>query len=141
MKKILSIVVILLALTATQAASAQSFKVIVNEANSTESVSSNELSDIFLKKTKKWADGKDINPVDLNTRSEVREEFSQQIHGRGIGAIRNFWQQAAFSGAGSAPLERSSDADVIEYVKANPGAVGYISASADASGVKVLSVK
>lgn len=139
MKNLLLILVIFLVATATEA-TAQSFKVIVNEANATETISSNELSDIFLKKKKKWDDGTSIEPVDLSTRSEVREEFSQQIHGRGIGAIRNYWQQAAFSGQGTAPLERSSDAEVVEYVKANPGAVGYISDEADDSGLKVVSI-
>ncbi len=121
-------------------ATAQSFKVIVNEANATETISKKELSEIFLKTKVKWDDGSSIQPVDLNAQSETREAFSQEIHGRGVGAIRNHWQQAAFSGAGTAPLERSSDAEVIDFVKANPGAVGYISEGTEASGVKVLTI-
>lgn len=137
MKNLLSILIILLVAAATEA-TAQSFKVIVNEANTTETISEKELSEIFLKTKTKWDDGSSIEPVDLNARSEVREAFSEQIHGRGVGAIRNHWQQAAFSGAGTAPLERSSDAEVIDFVKSNPGAVGYISTDTDASGVKVI---
>jgi ABC-type phosphate transport system substrate-binding protein len=139
MKKFFPIVVLLLVAFATQV-SAQSFQVIVNEGNATSSISKDDLSNIFLKKKTKWDDGSAVTPVDLNARSAVREAFSQDVHGRGVGAIRSYWQQAAFSGAGTAPLERSSDAEVIGFVKANPGAVGYISADTDAAGVKVLSV-
>lgn len=139
MKNLLSILAILLVAAATEA-TAQSFKVIVNEANATETISEKELSEIFLKTKVKWDDGSSIEPVDLNARSEVREAFSEQIHGRGVGAIRNHWQQAAFSGKGSAPIEKKSDGEVIDYVKANEGAIGYISSDADASGVKVLNI-
>lgn len=139
MKKLFPIVVLLLVGLLTEV-SAQSFQVIVNEASAVSSISKDDLSNIFLKKQSKWNDGSAVTPVDLNARSAVREAFSQEVHGRGVGAIRSYWQQAAFSGAGTAPLERSSDADVIAFVKSTPGAVGYISADTDAAGVKVLSI-
>jgi ABC-type phosphate transport system substrate-binding protein len=119
---------------------AQSFKVIVNETNATETLTKKEVSEIFLKTMKKWADGSEVVPVDLNARSQTRATFSQEVHGRGVGAIRSYWQQAAFSGAGTAPLERSDDAEVIAFVKANAGAIGYIAADTDAAGVKEVSV-
>ncbi|WP_445666261.1 substrate-binding domain-containing protein [Fodinibius sp. AD559] len=121
-------------------ATAQSFKVIVNEANATETISKKELSKIFLKNKTKWDDGSSITPVDLKASSGTRKAFSNEILGRDVGAIRSYWQQAAFSGAGTAPVERSSEAEVITFVKNNPGAVGYISESTDASGAKVLTI-
>lgn len=139
MKKTLSLLALLTTLFVANA-TAQSFKVIVNEANTETTVSKSDLSAIFLKTKTKWADGSSITPVDLTARAAVREAFSKEVHGRGVGAIRSHWQQAAFSGAGTAPIERSSDADVITFVKSNPGAVGYISADTDATGVKVLQV-
>ncbi|MEQ8524236.1 substrate-binding domain-containing protein [Gracilimonas sp.] len=140
MKKLFITAVILLFIGASELA-AQSYKVIVNEANTIESITKKDLSDIFLKKTSKWDDGTAITPIDLGTRSTTRAAFSIDVHGQSIGAIRSYWQQAAFSGAGTAPLERSSDADVIAFVQSYPGAVGYISDSADAAGVKVLDIK
>ncbi|NGP87847.1 substrate-binding domain-containing protein [Fodinibius halophilus] len=121
-------------------ATAQSYKVIVNSANSTESISKKNLSEIFLKNKTKWDDGSSISPVDLKSSSATRKAFSNDVLGRDVGAIRSYWQQAAFSGKGTAPVERSSDAEVITFVKNNPGAVGYISESTDASGVKVLTI-
>lgn len=125
---------------ASVALQAQSFQVIVNEANATTLLSKKDVSDIFLKTKTKWDDGSKIVPVDQTARSATRAAFSEEIHGRNVGAIRSHWQQAAFSGAGTAPAERPSDAEVIAFVKNNPGAVGYISADADVSGVKVVTV-
>ncbi|WP_138430362.1 substrate-binding domain-containing protein [Fodinibius saliphilus] len=139
MKNLIATLGILLLAFATEA-TAQSFKVIVNKANETESVSKKELSRIFLKNKTKWDDGSEITPVDLKASSATRKAFSNDIHGRDVGAIRSYWQQAAFSGKGTAPVERSSDAEIITFVTNNPGAVGYISESTDATGVKVLTI-
>ena len=139
MKKAFSFLLLFIAM-GTVAVSAQSYKIIVNEANATTSVSKQDASNIFLKKKSKWDDGTKIVPVDQSASSATREAFSQDVHGRGVGAIRSHWQQAAFSGAGTAPLERGSDADVVTFVKSNPGAVGYVSADAATDGVKVLTV-
>ena len=139
MKNLLISALIILFAGATEL-SAQSYKVIVNEANATESISKKELSNIFLKKKSKWDDGLSITPVDLHSRSATRAAFSLEVHEQSLGSIRSYWQQAAFSGAGTAPLERQNDADVISFVASNPGAIGYISESTEASGVKVVTV-
>ena len=138
MKIILSSIIIVALFSAHSIA--QNFQVIVNPANSVSELNNSDLSKIFLKTKSSWNDGLKIVPVDLNARSETRGTFSQEIHGRSVGAIRSHWQQAAFSGAGTAPLERPNDAEVITFVKNNPGAIGYVSAGADVSSVKVIAV-
>ncbi len=137
----LFITVVLLLIVGVSELAAQSFKVIVNEANTTESISKKALSDIFLKKKTKWDDGSEATPIDLGIRSGTRAAFSLEVHGQSIGSIRSYWQQAAFSGAATPPLERSSDADVIAFVKSYPGAIGYVSEASDVSGVKVLTIE
>jgi ABC-type phosphate transport system substrate-binding protein len=120
---------------------AQSFQVVVNVDNITESLSQKELADLFLKKKKKWDDGEVVRPVDLNSTSEVRSLFSKTILKKNIAAVRSFWQQAAFSGTAIAPPEKKSDLEVIDYVKKYKGAVGYVSYTFDCTDVKVLKVE
>ncbi|HBX66413.1 MAG: hypothetical protein CL670_01330 [Balneola sp.] len=139
MKNLLFLIIFTVA-AATQV-NAQTYKVIVNSANSTESISKKDLSDIFLKKQTSWKDGTSATPVDLGTRSTTRAAFTLDVHGQSIGAIRSYWQEASFSGSATPPLERKSDADVVAFVSAYPGAVGYVSDATDVSGVKVLTVK
>ncbi|ASB48973.1 substrate-binding domain-containing protein [Alkalitalea saponilacus] len=119
----------------------QSYKVIVNSDNSTASLTSKEVSDIFLKRTSRWDSGVAILPVDLTPNSSVRATFTQEVHGRNVNAIRSFWQQAAFSGAGSPPPEQPNDEAVVNYVRNNPGAIGYVSAAASTVGVKTITVR
>jgi len=120
---------------------AQSFKVIVNNSNTVNSLTNKEVSDLFLKKKTKWPSGTMVVPVDLSSGSSVRENFSQKIHGKSTTAIRSFWQQAAFAGTASAPVEKSNDEDIIEFIKKTPGAIGYVSSSTTLNGVKTISVE
>jgi ABC-type phosphate transport system substrate-binding protein len=77
-------------------------------------------------------------PVDLTVDSSVRESFSRVVHGRGAAAIRNRWQQQIYSGRGVPPPERGSEREVVDFVEANPGAIGYLAASTPSNEVKVI---
>jgi hypothetical protein len=58
-----------------------------------------------------------------------------------VQAVKSYWQQVIFSGRGVPPPELESDEAVIRYVLRFPGAVGYVSGTADVRGVKVLAVR
>jgi ABC-type phosphate transport system substrate-binding protein len=115
--------------------------VLVNANNPVDSLSSEEVGKLFLKKTVKWGNGERVLPVDLHEQSAVRESFSKQFHGKGTAAIKAFWQKMIFSGRDVPPPEKTSVADVAAFVRSNAGGVGYVPASYDAgAGVKVLQV-
>jgi ABC-type phosphate transport system substrate-binding protein len=141
MKNLIAILVIILPLLLTSKISAQkTYVIIVNKSNPLFSLTQKEVSDLFLKKTK-WKDGSAATPVDLVSNSKIREQFTQEIHGKSISAIRSFWQQAAFSGTASAPPEKSADSEIVDFVQKNNGAIGYVSASANTAGVKIISIQ
>jgi ABC-type phosphate transport system substrate-binding protein len=116
------------------------YKVIINSSNGIDSASKSDISKWFLKKKTKWDDGQKIVPVDLSADSSVRESFTREIHGKSVSGIKNYWQKQIFSGKGTPPVEKGSDAEVLDFVKSNPGAIGYVSSDADVSGVKVITV-
>jgi ABC-type phosphate transport system substrate-binding protein len=136
----LSIVFALLVLAPSLAWSAD-YQVIVNVANPTDILSRAQVVNIFLKKTPRWDTGTPVVPVDQAPASSVREVFTQVVHGKAVGAVASYWQQQIFAGRAVPPAEKSGDAAVIAFVKRNPGAIGYITAGADAEGVKLLSVR
>ena len=132
----------LVALVATAApAMAQDFKVIVNGANSTSGLTADVAAKLFLKQSAKFPNGTAAQPVDLAKSSPVRAAFSKAVLNRPVPAVETYWQQQIFSGKDVPPAAKASDDDVIAYVKANPGAIGYVSASASTAGVKVVDVK
>lgn len=125
----------------TAAAEAAQFKVIVNGSVKSDSLSKQEMSDLFLKKTTKWSDGTPVAPVDQSDSSAVREAFSRDVLGKATSAVKSYWNQQIFSGRDLPPLEKKSDAEVVAYVRSTPGAIGYVGEGASADGVRVVTVR
>ncbi len=117
------------------------FKIIVNVSNPLAVIAKDQLSKLFLKKTTKWENGTKALPLDQNEASSVRERFSKGVHNKGVTSVKSYWQKLIFSGRAVPPPVKSSDKEVVEYVKANPGAVGYVSEKASDNDVKVLKIK
>jgi ABC-type phosphate transport system substrate-binding protein len=122
-------------------AAQEGYVLIVNAANPVSSISRDELSRIFLKKTAAWKDGSRALPADLVASSRVRARFSQDVHGKETAAIKAYWQKMIFSGRGIPPAELASSAEVIAFVAANRGAIGYVDAGASlGANVKAIRV-
>ena len=128
---------------AAQGASAHKapFVVVVNTGNPITAIDREALSRVFLKRVATWPDGSAAEPVDLPSAEPSRIAFSKSVHKKPVGAVRAFWQQQIFSGRDLPPPEKTSDADVISFVKANAGAIGYVSDAAITAGVKVIVVE
>lgn len=118
------------------------FKVVVNASNPINSITTKELSGLFLKKDLTWPDGQAVTAVDLQPDSPIREEFTTAIHGKKVSAIKSYWQRQIFQGKAVPPMERSSELEVVAFVAVNPGAVGYVSSATTLNArVKELAVE
>ena len=143
-KTVISVILTVIASAIPAIAAGQDFTVVINVANSTTSISKDNLSKCFMKQanTYTWISGQTVVPVDQAASSDTRKVFSKEIHGRDVSAVKSFWQRQIFSGRQVPPPEKASDEEVLAFVRANPGAVGYVSSSADiGSGVKVLEIQ
>ncbi len=139
--RLVSLLALGLAVSPTHAQSA-AYRVVVHASNAASTLPRAELARLFLKKTSAWPDGRTAQPVDQGENAPARRLFSKAVLDRDVPAVRAYWQQQIFSGRGVPPPEKSSDADVLAYVRANPGAVGYVSAGAElGASVKELRVE
>ena len=118
------------------------FVVVVSASNPVTSVTRDQASKLFLKKVPSWDNGRgDVVPVDQPEGSPVREAFTKAVLHKSVAAVKSYWQQQIFSGRGVPPTERPSDGEVLNFVRTNANAIGYVSASAPVgSGVKVVNV-
>jgi ABC-type phosphate transport system substrate-binding protein len=135
---------LVLPLTVTRflAAAPLSVDVIVNTANPVSELPAGEVSNMFLKKTTRWAGGDAVVPVDLPEQSEVRATFSKEVHKRQTTAVKAYWQKMIFSGREVPPPEKGSLAELVAFVRTTRGAIGYVPAGFDTGGgVKVLKVR
>ncbi len=141
MRKIFTVLATLALFVVATPAAAQDVKVIVNSANATADLPGDVVTKLFLKQTTKFPNGTAAQPVDQAKGSSVRAAFSKSVLGRGVAAVESYWQQQIFSGKDVPPPTKASDDEVVAYVKANVGAIGYVSAGASTAGVKVVDVK
>lgn len=131
----------MLALCASAAVSADApFKVIANPDVPLDGMSRAQLSDVFLKRTTVWPGGARIEPVDLAEGSSAFEAFCGAIHGKAASVILAFSRRVTLSGRETPPHVRASDEEVMSFVRSKPGAIGYVSAGASTSGVRVIKI-
>jgi TonB family protein len=114
-------------------------KVIANAAMNSASISDSELRSVFLLQRKTLKDGTAVEPV-LQKRGPVHDAFCKHFLSRDGEEIGIYYDGIVFTGKGSMPKQLNSDADVLNYVARTPGAIGYVSSSASADGVKVLMI-
>ncbi len=117
------------------------FTVIVNRNNPVSSLSRERLVRIFTGKETSWPDGIEIRPVDLISSSSARARFTRDIHGKRVNSIKRYWQKQIFTGRAVPPPEKSTDRDVVEFVKTNRGAIGYVSRQSDLRGLRAVKIE
>lgn len=120
---------------------AQAFKVIAHSDVVESELPSEVVARIFLKQSPKFPSGIAAKPVDLKKDSAVRARFSTEVVGRPVAAVETYWQQQIFAGKEVPPAAKASDEEVLAFVRSTPGAIGYVSAGASTTGVKVIEVK
>jgi hypothetical protein len=84
--------------------------------------------------------GSAVVPV-LASGGAAHEAFLKAYVGKSDAALRNHFKSLVFTGKGSMPKSFATEAEVVKYVAATKGAVGYVSGGADVAGVKKVHVK
>lgn len=115
--------------------------IIVHPDNPIAALSADDVSRIYLGKTHNFPDGSRAEPIDQDTGSKIREDFSEQYLDMSEAQVKRHWSKLMFSGKGRPPLERSGDPAVKSEVAGNAAAIGYIDSSNVDDSVKVIDVK
>ncbi len=102
------------------------FKVIVNTRVAGRVIPREVLAQIFLGSVARWGNARLIVPVDLSSTSAVRAAFSEKVLGMPVEAVKLHWLRRLSAGQ-RPPLSKPTDEDVIAFVAAEPGGIGYVS--------------
>jgi ABC-type phosphate transport system substrate-binding protein len=117
------------------------FRVISHPGVKGAKVARETLADIFLKKTLRWGDGSPIQPVERSLTSPLRAGFSRKVLGRSTAEVQIYWAKAMRDGI-RPPVVKETDEEVLAFVSATPGAVGYVAAELELPPtVKTLDVQ
>jgi ABC-type phosphate transport system substrate-binding protein len=121
-------------------AAAGGVKVIANPSVKSDSISAEELRNVFLQESSSLADGSHVEPV-LCKRGAAHEAFVGQYLGRSDSSLQIYYRSLVFTGKGSMPKAVASDAEMVAYVARTKGAIGYVSSEAGVKGAKTLQVR
>lgn len=119
-------------------ASAADFAIVAN-ASAPDSLSKDDVKNILLGNRTKWDSGGNIRLAVLGSGA-THEAVIQAFTARSTDQFDKYWKKLVFTGKGTAPDVFKTEEDLIAFVAKNPGAIGYVTAGANAAGVKVLKV-
>jgi ABC-type phosphate transport system substrate-binding protein len=129
-------------LTADRAASGTSeFQVVVHPSVRGSWISRASLTAVFTGKTDRWGDKGVAKPVDQSAKSPVRRAFTASVLGVSMGELQRYWQDRVAADRRFPPPIKASDEEVLQFVAATSGAVGYVAAGTPIpEGVKAIDV-
>ena len=139
MRRALFGLIAMLGVAVSSPAAAAEFKVVANPSVKASEISIDDLKGVFLATKTSLPDGSQVEPV-LAKAGAAHEAFLKDL-GKTGPALSTYYRSLVFTGKGSMPKICATDAEVIEYVSKTKGAIGYVSAAANAAGTKTLDVK
>ncbi len=111
--------------------------VVANKGSELTDIDMVRLKKIYLGKLKSLPSGEKIMPIDQKGK-KIRDIFYKKVVGKPDNEIKAYWAKLIFTGRGNAPRQLQNDRDVIDLVKREQTAIGYISSEHADSNVKVI---
>jgi ABC-type phosphate transport system substrate-binding protein len=117
--------------SAAAAAEARSFQIVVHPSVEGSKISRSVLAEIYQKDIIRWGNRVRIRPVDQSSQAPVRRAFTEEILGRSLGEVQEYWTQRLAVNRELPPSTKASDEEVLAFVADNKGAIGYVSADVE----------
>lgn len=137
---VFGIFLILLISNGNAVANAEEVVLIVNSTIPLEQLSKNDVRDLYLGRTKMWANGQNVKLAWL-VESEISRQFLSEFVRKSPRQFNNYWKNMVFTGnAHIIPRYFDSEASLIQYVSETKGAIGYVSAFKSFKNVKVIKI-
>ena len=97
-----------------------------------------EIADVFLGRLKKLPNGMLAVPLDQAEGSPIRDEFYERMVGKSPAQLKAFWSKLIFTGRGRPPKALADHTEVLQAVRANPAAIGYVDRRYADATVRIL---
>ncbi len=116
--------------------------IIVNSANPIRQMSVKQVSDLYLGRTRTFKGGEYALVFDLARSAPLRERFYGALTGMTPQQVNAYWSRLMFTGQVLPPQAMPDDRAVLDLVRRNASAIGYVPAErVDASVRAVLTLK
>lgn len=114
--------------------------IITHSSVPTKSLSTDDVSKLYLGKQTKWANGDSVVISYISDVATTGEDFYKNYVGRSIKKFKKYWVKQVFAGNGSAPKTFTTASQAYRYVKSHKGAFAYVPKGTSTEGVNVVSV-
>ncbi|MCG7994590.1 MAG: hypothetical protein JAZ19_04870 [Candidatus Thiodiazotropha taylori] len=129
---------ILLLLGVTAEALASEIVVIVNRANSTDSMTRQQVLDLYMGRKHEYPNGGSALTIDQSPDSEIRASFYRELVNKSIAQVNAYWARLLFTGRASPPRTMADNQSVVKIVRDNRDAIGYVESSSLDDTVKMV---
>ena len=137
--KYLLVYILPLLIFANNPAAAEHYKIIANNDFPIDQLSKSNLRKFFLLKNQVLK-GTQLLITNLKRDEPIRAHFSNDVLKKSSGKIERYYLKLALSGRGAVLKPFATEAEMIEKIKSSKGAIGYIAAETQVTGVKVLTI-
>jgi ABC-type phosphate transport system substrate-binding protein len=111
--------------------------VVANIAQNSVTLTKSQVRDLFMSGAS--PESLPLSPVTISPGEQSRTIFNTRIIGLPESRIQAYWAQMRFSGRLTPPKEVESEEQMLDYLKANEGSIGYLSESTRLpDGLKVV---
>ena len=116
------------------------FYLVVQSTNPQPSLTQKEAVDLFMGRNRAFRNGNLAQVFDLPRDSTQRADFYQRLTGMGPAQVNSYWARLMFSGQTMPPQSVADEAAMIDTVKRNPNAVGWLQKEPADKQLRVLLV-
>ncbi len=111
---------------------------IVNATNQTTELTQRQLVNLYMGRTQYYPDGMLALPVDQAPDSAARQIFYKTLVGKSVAEVNAYWAKLLFTGRASPPRALMDPETVLQVVRENRNAIGYIESEYVDDTVKVV---
>lgn len=112
--------------------------IIVNAGNPVKSMTAEEVAALYLARTRTFPSGEYALVFDLPRDNQLRQRFFKAVASMGISQVNTYWSRLMFSGQEIPPQPLPNEQAVIDIVRRNSGAIGYIGFVPQDAGVRTV---
>lgn len=116
--------------------------IIINAENPSDKMGAEFVRNYWLRRfVKRWKEtNKSILPVDRKDKCDEQELFYNKVLGLPSSAVEAYLAARQYQNNDAPPKKLATDAEIINYVGHEPGAIGYVNASSVKEGDKSIKV-
>jgi hypothetical protein len=116
------------------------FYIVVQANNAQSALTRQDALNLFMGRSRAFSNGKFALIFDLPRDSPKRAPFYRALTGMSLAQVNSYWSRLMFSGQSLPPQPLPDEATMIDIVKHNPNAIGWLTSAPTDKGLRTLLV-